>query len=258
MNKLNSLCWGAACSLFAQPNSLAAYPFVTHVQLRLPPEPGLPKVQAKKRIQEWMKAGYAVSLHAHPHINLSEPMEKPRQAFATCAREALQLASEAGALFTVFHAGYVQAPPTPENRQKGLTALCNSLEELAEFAPQLQLENIFPMPESCELIRLFDRPADYAYLQAAGFPTGFCLDTGHARLAGNGPEWLETAMVTALHLHENNGLADGHLPPAEGPWPGTPWLPFLQRLATRFTGPVIWETADLTAALRQTESWLSC
>ena len=51
----------------------------------------------------------------------------------------------------------------------------------------------------------------------------FCFDTGHANAFGRAPygEWLETLgdRLGEIHIHDNDGTADQHLPVGEGNFP---------------------------------------
>lgn len=51
----------------------------------------------------------------------------------------------------------------------------------------------------------------------------FCFDTGHANAFGEAPpaEWMEAlgGMLGEVHIHDNNGTADEHLPVGEGTFP---------------------------------------
>ena len=51
----------------------------------------------------------------------------------------------------------------------------------------------------------------------------FCFDTGHANTFGSAPyhEWIEIlgARLGEIHIHDNNGTTDQHLPVGEGNFP---------------------------------------
>lgn len=61
-------------------------------------------------------------------------------------------------------------------------------------------------------------------LDALGSPqVRFCFDTGHANAFGNASyeEWLESLgdRLGEIHIHDNNGTTDEHLPVGEGNFP---------------------------------------
>jgi sugar phosphate isomerase/epimerase len=70
---------------------------------------------------------------------------------------------------------------------------------------------------------------------------GICLDFGHAQLEGDVAEIVETVSehLVAVHLHDNRGRADDHLPPFEGgiDWPGA--LTALQKVG--YDGTLMFE-----------------
>jgi sugar phosphate isomerase/epimerase len=81
----------------------------------------------------------------------------------------------------------------------------------------VQLENIM-LPESrCGLLAGVCREYDE--------PLGICLDTGHAHVDGGLLCEIAAAgeHLQALHVHDNFGSADDHLPPGRGniDWPAT-------------------------------------
>ena len=97
---------------------------------------------------------------------------------------------------------------------------------LDELAPQAQalglalaLENSFTdtyMAQDAEALAAF--VADY------GAPAvGVCYDSGHAHMAGGAVPVLKTLAphVVTVHLHDNHGTEDEHLPPGHGTidWP---------------------------------------
>ena len=69
-----------------------------------------------------------------------------------------------------------------------------------------------PGPHPASAIALLDRLGDY--------PCGFCLDVGHAHAFTSLPpvQWVERlgSRIIHLHVHDNPGDDDRHLPPGEG------------------------------------------
>ena len=61
---------------------------------------------------------------------------------------------------------------------------------------------------------------------------GFCFDTGHFQVFAREPltEWLETLhpYLRHVHLHDNNGDVDAHLPVGEGKFPFADLFEFLE------------------------------
>lgn len=88
---------------------------------------------------------------------------------------------------------------------------------------RLLLENVYETDPQ-ELMRLL-RP-----LTLSG--VGCCLDTGHQAAFGPGEfqRWVETVgpYVGEIHLHDNNGGDDDHLPPGAGGIDFSPLVSFLE------------------------------
>jgi sugar phosphate isomerase/epimerase len=100
------------------------------------------------------------------------------------------------------------------------------------------LENMLPhlfAGQTADLLWLLD--------VLAPLEVGMCLDTGHAHLAGD----LHTIVpqcarrLRLLHVHDNRGHFDEHLPVGDG---HIAWAPLLQQLsASGVHGPLIVELA---------------
>ena len=77
----------------------------------------------------------------------------------------------------------------------------------------LLLENMLPH-------LLFGRIQDMLYILGAARSQniGTCLDTGHAHLAGDLPMAIYklSCHLRMIHINDNKGDWDGHLPPGEG------------------------------------------
>jgi len=91
-----------------------------------------------------------------------------------------------------------------------------------EAGSRLVLENVYEWSPT-DLVELFEalKPCE----------VGFCLDTGHVASFSRTPleEWLNVLgpYVTHLHLHDNHGAADEHLPLGSGTIDFTPLWDFL-------------------------------
>lgn len=76
---------------------------------------------------------------------------------------------------------------------------------------------------------------------------GVCLDTGHAHIMGDVVDAIETlsGLLIAMHVHDNHGARDEHLPPFEGTigWPAA--LMALQKIG--YDGTLILELASADA-----------
>jgi len=87
----------------------------------------------------------------------------------------------------------------------------------------IMLENIFEEePDTiCELLRYFDKKNLY-----------FCFDSGHFNLFSKVPveKWLSMlgGKLREMHLHDNYGTRDDHLPIGQGTFPFRDLKPFLK------------------------------
>lgn len=103
--------------------------------------------------------------------------------------------------------------------------------ELAAVGSRLMLENVYERGPD-EALPLMDA------LAADG--VGWCLDVGHLNAFGERPaaEWLDTLApyIGQMHLHDNAGDTDQHLPLGEG---GIDLAPVLRFLKMRRAAPPI-------------------
>ena len=98
------------------------------------------------------------------------------------------------------------------------------------------------MDNSVYWLRYAERPDVDAYW------IGICIDTGHTAL-GHGPKhWIEglAGRIITLHLHDNDGAADLHLPPGMGVIDSDETLADLSQAGYR--GPLVTEA-------RMPEGW---
>jgi len=107
----------------------------------------------------------------------------------------------------------------------------------------IALENVY---ERCpqQLRPLFDA-VDSPHVR-------FCFDTGHANTFGSAPytEWMETLgdRLGQIHLHDNDGTTDQHLPVGEGNFP---FRDFLALIRDRQLKPILTVEAHSERGLRR-------
>ncbi|MGQ9681615.1 MAG: sugar phosphate isomerase/epimerase family protein [Anaerolineae bacterium] len=111
----------------------------------------------------------------------------------------------------------------------------------ADLGVRVALENPPPYElagDMASLLALYNRLADEPVVQA-------CFDTGHAHLLPEGVEAVHAVMkdLLVVHLSDNMGSADDHLPPEAGT---IPWPTLLSALHDAgFTGAAVLELTDL-------------
>lgn len=145
------------------------------------------------------------------------PDPKVRELARGRLMQAGQWARRLGAVQAVMHTGYDGRLHRPETdyAQRLADNLAPFLELLAGFGCRLALENTFE-PEPAPLLVMQRALAE----KTAPGLVGFCLDVGHvlafaqARL----PVWWGalTPHLLEMHLHDNPGGSDDHLPPGAG------------------------------------------
>lgn len=115
----------------------------------------------------------------------------------------------------VFHPGY-DPLRFAEHRQAWLRNSLKTWRKVLSAAESLPdtwilIENIFEREPSTIAELLADLPSP---------PFGFCLDTGHFQLFSDIPldGWIDALghRLREVHLHDNSGAGDEHLPPGRG------------------------------------------
>ncbi len=177
-------------------------------------------------------------------IDISSLNKPQRLAAVREVFTAIDAAHTLKARYLVLHPGPESSgkPPSEERYHRMLSAAA-SLNEIArrcrELGLILLLENMLPH-------LMFGHTSDILFLLGAIRETnvGTCLDTGHAFLSGD----LRTVVhklsghLRMLHVNDNLGDHDGHLPPGEG---AIDWTSLIRQLRQwRFHGPLILELAD--------------
>lgn len=198
-----------------------------------------------RRAGEQMRAlgVHPVSFHAPfaERIDITSLNETEREAAIHELLSACEAASLIGCEHVVLHPGPEREgrPHEEEFLQRmhhAAAALNCVASRCCELGVQLLLENMLPH-------LLFGHVRDMMYLlgEISTCNVGTCLDTGHAHLA------RETGMVIQklsghlklIHLNDNRGDWDAHLPPGEG---SIDWPWFISELRrNEFHGPLVLE-----------------
>lgn len=175
-------------------------------------------------------SGRRPTVHA-PFFDLSPGAMEPMVRDITLRRltQALQAAAALGAHLMVVHPGYDRwrYPNLAMTWRDHAAATFAPLLEMArQYDCRLALENIYE-ESPATLVALVD------HLDSAWF--GHCFDIGHWRLFGRGAQsdWLQAIAprLIHLHLHDNLGQSDDHLPVGEGTIDFAPLMTLLHGLA---------------------------
>ncbi len=174
-------------------------------------------------------------------LDIAGEEDEARRRATDAVRQCMKAAVDLGAPVVVCDAvRKVSREPAERRRRQAL--LAETLQDLLAEADLLGLRLVI---ENHQWWSLFEFPADFHDLIAAHpLPgLGACWDTGHGWLAGHPAEAacdLGPHLVT-LHLHDNDGREDQHLPPTEGALKWDALVPGLRRIGYR--GPLMMELA---------------
>ena len=190
----------------------------------------------------------AVSFHAPfaETIDISSPDPTACSASVRELRIACDAAAVLGVDYVVLHPGPERSgKPPPHEWLSRMNIAADSLNEVAlhchDLGLTLLLENMLPH-------LMFGHTSDMLFLLGAIRETnvGTCLDTGHAFLSRD----LRTVVhklsghLRMLHVNDNLGERDDHLPPGEG---AIDWISLVRQLHQwKFHGPLVLELAANT------------
>lgn len=218
-----------------------------------------PSLQAVKKVRELGRAtGVGSTVHlSYIDLNLASLIPAARATAVARSQRGIDYAAEAGASCAVLHSGrhYLRHPLADALAESAVRA---SLDELKDPAVPVALENLALGDD--DLVR---EPGSLAELTAyAGKGFGNCLDLGHAFVEARQP-WRPEAQrgedliaayiamlgdrIIHLHLHNNDGLSDQHLPTSQGGVDYRRYATFLKN----FTGTACLEIKGGAAEVRE-------
>ncbi len=208
----------------------------------------------------------ANSFHAPfaPHIDIASLDARQRESSVAELLTACDAAKAMDSRYIVLHPGPEQeGRPPPDEWYHRMNQAANSLNQVAKHCREigliLLLENMLPH-------LMFGHTSDMLFLLGAIRETnvGTCLDTGHAYLSGD----LRTVVhklsghLRMLHVNDNRGGWDDHLPPGQG---SIDWESLVAQLRHwNFRGTLILELssnigrpAEIMAQARQARAYLT-
>ncbi|RLA85048.1 MAG: hypothetical protein DRG31_03935 [Deltaproteobacteria bacterium] len=160
------------------------------------------------------EAKLTCSIHG-PYMDLSPGAMDPGVRDVTLRRfmDTLRVSEILEPLNIVFHPGYI---PMVHREYLGLwmekarELWLQVFEEARRMGLRVSLENVFD--DTPEVL--------HGLLSGMEGEVGFCLDPAHQLLYSSTPlqEWIRSMgdFLTEVHIHNNHGFADEHLPPDEG------------------------------------------
>lgn len=198
--------------------------------------------------RRFLSLGLRPTVHASIHdTNLASL----NPILATAAREdlrgAMELAADIGAEIVVFHPGRV--PPEYRHDSGALGAarsvLYESLEELLPYAERLGVTLAIENKQRGSNRDLILTPGEHRAILERFPGLKACLDFGHLHTLGFDPGEFVRALegrLVHVHLHDNRGQSDEHLPLGEG---SLDWKRCLSALSgAGFSGTVVLEIPD--------------
>lgn len=197
---------------------------------------------AAVRLRDLSMEPYSFHAPFAPDLDITSLDRSARRRAVDEIRIAAEAAAALGVRYFVLHpgpeTGEIPKSERIDRMQNAAGALGEVLESCRELGIHLVLENMLP--------HLFSGPVrDLMWLLGAldTSEVGICLDTGHARLAGD----LDTVAhklsghLWTVHASDNRGRRDDHLPPGDG---GIDWERLLRQLAgVGYRGAIILEIA---------------
>jgi sugar phosphate isomerase/epimerase len=226
---------------------LLALGLAPEIAFKGPDLDGLASEQLEALAGRLAATGQRPTVHA-PFFDLSPGAMEPLVRTVTVRRlsQALQAAARLGAHLMVVHPGYDRwrypnlAGIWTEYAAESFARL---LDEAVRYDCRLALENIYEETPAT-LTALVERLASPWF--------GHCFDIGHWHLFGrmSQTDWLATIAprLFHLHLHDNHGQSDAHLPVGEG---SIDFHPLLQLLVSLPEPPSLTFEAHTPAELQR-------
>ncbi len=190
-----------------------------------------------------------VGIHA-PYIDVN-PATLNRQlqtAVSKILQNALYFAEKAGAVYLLVHPGYVDANYSRQHariaRENALKMLRGLVKSAEDSGIVIAVENL---PKSAYKVPLACTPNDLQSI-VSYLDVHVVLDLGHANTVMNALEFVKSLpqqvidKVYALHVHDNDGSTDAHLPLGRGNVQYDKVIDYL--VSKGFRGPAILEVHD--------------
>ncbi len=149
-------------------------------------------------------------------INLTSENKAIREASFSEYKKSIEFAGMIGASHVVIHPGFCFSPVFDRKlAQDRATDYINQLCEVAKpLNVKLVIENVGYNGSS-----MFTQDEFASFLDSIDETAGYLIDTGHAHLNGwDIPKLIKDTKerLLAIHIHDNSGVADEHLPVGEG------------------------------------------
>ncbi|PCN50048.1 hypothetical protein B6U99_06565 [Candidatus Geothermarchaeota archaeon ex4572_27] len=201
--------------------------------------------RSARRVREVLDTlGLKLTVHApFLDVNIASLSPSMRRASLRHLERSLQWTAKLEGETWVVHGG---AFPHPKVRGEAFDRMVSSLRRLVRVAEDLGVRVALENSAYGDFQLLASASEALRAVEAVGSDhLGLCLDLGHANIARQLDEFLSSealARVVHVHLHDNDGRRDLHLPPGRGliNWPRA-----LGRLREGFHGPAVIEVERL-------------
>jgi sugar phosphate isomerase/epimerase len=190
------------------------------------------------------------SLHAPwaPGQDIAAPDAAQRKASLEAVRQAIEALAVLGGKTLVLHPGATAGDESHRKEQLGYAreGIALVAEWCTAHGQRVALENPPPYElagDNQEMLALYEWFAEQPAVQA-------CFDTGHAHISPEGVAFVRQvpAELLLVHLSDNDGQRDDHLPPGRGT---IDWPHFFALLGERhFAGYLVLELTDFPDAER--------
>lgn len=173
----------------------------------------------KKLAKEIKERNFGVPFTVHPpawDTNLVSQMAELREATWKLHVDSLEFAAQIGAKQVVLHPGFYGSPAfdKKEAQQRAMELTAKIADIAKSLGLKLAFENVGYHGQS-----LFTADEYACALNGIDETVGYLIDVGHANING----WDVPALIRrvaprlcGLHIHDNNGNSDQHLPIGDG------------------------------------------
>jgi len=187
-------------------------------------------VAVRQALQEY---GLGAVGHLGWYVPIGSPMIELRDASVKIAENYLPIFAEAGAKKVTIHANW---PPSLFTVEEAIQWQTETIHRIVEIADMNGVEMIYE-----PVGHYFEDEQTLQKLLDMNPRVGFHLDIGHFNLHGRDPAWFARRFkdrLAHIHLHDNDGTKDQHLPPGTGK---IDWEPFISDLKTYYDGTITLE-----------------
>jgi len=204
--------------------------------------------RAAERIRELGMDAYSFHAPFADHIDIAASNDGQRSAALAEVLQAVEAAAILCVRYFVIHPGPEQ--PALASGEEQLVRMRNVVTTLNEVAHRCRELGIVCVLENKLPHLLFGNTSDILWILDAinTSEVGACLDTGHAFLSGDMQSLVRklSGHLRMIHVHDNRGAQDDHLPPGDG---RIDWEAMLRDLRNiGFRGALILEMAGQAGA----------